>query len=80
MTSFIEKETMQLLPTVGGLVSRVTWRKAPQAISMQARLNISGLCITHSWAQDATRDPAACVPVVERTLQAHATGRLVVES
>lgn len=30
---------------------------------MQARLNISGLCITHSWAQDITQvqDTAECV-------------------
>lgn len=28
----------------------------PQAISMRGRLNISGLCITCSWAQDITQE------------------------
>lgn len=42
--------------TMGGLVVKsVTWRRVPQAISMQARVNISGLFITHSWAQGITQ-------------------------
>lgn len=39
---------------MGGLVGSVS-RRAPQAISTEARLNISGLRITHSWAQDITQ-------------------------
>lgn len=59
---------MQPLLTMGGLVRRVAWRRAPQAISMQARLNISGLYITHSCAQDITQvqDTTECVHVFEQ--------------
>lgn len=42
--------------TMGGLVVKsVTWRRVPQVISMKARVNISGLFITHSWAQGITQ-------------------------
>lgn len=80
---------MHPLLTMGGLVGSVAWRRAPQAISMQARLNISGLCITHSWAQDITQvqDTIGCVHVFKQETACvcecpgcvHASGRVVVE-
>lgn len=46
MTHFTETETNACIFTMGGLVSSTAWRRALQAISIQARLNISGLSIT----------------------------------
>lgn len=61
MTRFIEMKTNAPSPHHGwSHRERYTERGAPQAISMQARLNISGLCITHSWAQDIAHVQDRC--------------------
>lgn len=60
--------------TVGGPVRNVAWRRAPQAISMQARLEHLWFmhCSTHSWAQDTARvqDGTKCPRVIESTTTA----------